>query len=122
MAAVESKGAPPAKQKYHQPIRLYSKGTFVGFQRSHKTQKPSVSLIRIQGVNCREDTEFYMGKRIAYIYRAKTEKKNSRYRVIWGKVRCAHGNGGLVRATFQKNLPARAMGATVRVMLYPSRV
>ena len=27
-----------------------------------------------------------MGKRIAYIYKAKTLKRNSLYRVIWGKV------------------------------------
>lgn len=102
--------------------RLYVKGTFVGFQRSRSVQKPGVSLIQIDGVRCREDTEFYLGKRIAYVYRAKKEKDGSRYRVIWGKVRRAHGNSGVVRATFRRNLPAAAMGSTVRVMLYPSRI
>lgn len=34
----------------------------------------------------KEETEFYFGKRVAFIYRAKTQKKGSFYRVIWGKV------------------------------------
>jgi large subunit ribosomal protein L35Ae len=100
------------------------------------------------GVKTRDDTDFYLGKRVAFIYRAKKQVKGSRYRVIWGRVRRAHGalgrrsrgcvpspvpwgvcsrtpagghagNSGAVRATFRKNLPSNAMGSTLRVMLYP---
>ena len=34
---------------------------------------------------------FYLGKKVVYIYRAKTEKLGSKIRCIWGKVRGLHG-------------------------------
>ena len=80
------------------------------------------SLVNIEGLKSRADVDWYLGKKIAYIFKAKTKKKNSNFRVIWGKVCAPHGSKGVVRAKFRKNLPPNALGAPVRVMLYPSRI
>lgn len=98
------------------------KGAFIGYCRAHRNQYTNRHLLAIDGVKSTADTTFYLGKRVAYIYRAKTAIKGSHYRVIWGRVARAHGSNGIVRAYFRTNLPPKAMGASVRVMLYPSRV
>lgn len=97
------------------------KGAFLGFKRSQRTQDSSQALVKIQGVSQRSDSTWYHGKRVAYIYKCRNQKTGVNYKCIWGKVRSSHGNNGLVRATFRKNLPPRAMGATLRVMLYPNK-
>ncbi|ODQ64539.1 ribosomal protein L35Ae [Nadsonia fulvescens var. elongata DSM 6958] len=102
--------------------RLYVKGKHISYQRSKSTNNPDVSLIQIEGVQSTEDAQFYLGKRIAYVYRASKEIRGSKIRVIWGKVARTHGNNGMVRARFRSNLPAKTFGASVRIMLYPSNI
>lgn len=84
-------------------------------------QNEQQPLLKIQGVNDKKDTQFYLGKRVGYIYRVNDKESNKKYRCIWGRVGRAHGDNGVVVARFAHNLPPRAMGATVRVMLYPNR-
>ncbi|GAB2299644.1 60S ribosomal protein L35a-1 [Dionaea muscipula] len=90
--------------------------------RSKSNQYPNTSLIQIEGVNTKEEVSWYQGKRMAYIYKAKTKNNGSHYRCIWGKVIRPHGNSGVVRAKFKTNLPPKSMGAKVRVFMYPSNI
>merc|ERR1712203_771873 len=83
-----------AAKKTKQPVRLYAKGVILGYKRSKSNCYPTCTLLKIEGVRTRDDTKFYCGKRVAYVYKAKREVRNSKYRVMWGKVRRAHGNSG----------------------------
>lgn len=101
---------------------MYVKGKHLSFQRSKSVINPNTSLIQIDGVHSTKDARFYLGKRIAYVYRGTKEIRGTKVRVIWGKVTKTHGNNGVVRANFKKNLPPKTLGASVRVMLYPSNI
>ncbi|KAK5941516.1 60S ribosomal protein L33B [Knufia obscura] len=102
--------------------RLYVKGKHLSYQRGKRNTNPNTSLVKIEGVDSSNDAQFYLGKRVAFIYRAARERQGTKIRVIWGKVTRPHGNSGVVRAKFAHNLPPRSFGASVRVMLYPSSI
>lgn len=79
-------------------------------------------LDTIEAQKLTSSCSFYLGKKVAYVYKAQTEKRGTKIRVIWGKVTRPHGNSGVVRAKFVTPLPARSFGASVRIMLYPSSI
>jgi large subunit ribosomal protein L35Ae len=88
----------------------------LGFERAMRNQNPNVSLIQVEGVQTTKDAQFYLGKRIAYVYRAQREVNGSKIRVIWGRIARTHGTNGVVKARFRKNLPPKVFGASVRIV------
>ena len=111
-----------SEEKKTNPVRLYVNGAILGYKRNMRNQHNHTSLIKIKGVDSKADVDFYLGKKIAYITKAKTSKNGSKYRVNWGKVCRAHGSNGVVRCKFARDLPPCSIGGKVRVMLSPSRV
>lgn len=112
--------------------RLYMKGVMAGYRRGLSRQVNHTALLRIDNVNTTTDAEFYVGKRVCYVYHgykakrcvrwAKAPARRSNTRAIWGRITRVHGNSGGVRAKFASNVPATAIGKRIRVYLYPSRI
>uniref|UniRef100_A0A0N4ZS90 Large ribosomal subunit protein eL33 n=1 Tax=Parastrongyloides trichosuri TaxID=131310 RepID=A0A0N4ZS90_PARTI len=103
--------------------RLYVKAVFTGYKRGLRNSHESTTLLKLDGAYNKEDAQFYVGKRVVYVYKAKnavarTGKNPTKVRTVTGKITRSHGNSGSVRAKFTRTLPPQAMGNRVRVLLF----
>ena len=94
----------------------------MGYRRAKHAQTPTTSILELENVSSQAEARAYLGKQVAFVYRAKKVVNGTKTRAIWGKIIRAHGAGGKVRAHFKTPLPPQSFGSAVRVMLYPSNI
>lgn len=112
-----------AKLKPNDASRVYQPAIVLGYQRCREQQNPNRALVEIIGCKTREDARFYLGKRVLYVTTGvdrKNEDKTQR-RTLVGKVVRTHGNSGIVRVKFERNITPNSFGKKCRVLLYPAK-
>lgn len=88
--------------------------TFVSHQRSQRRLHPRYALLEIHNVRSRTAAQNYMDNAV---YMTWTNKDGETFE-NYGVIRKHHGNKGVVRAIFERNLDPKAVGQTVYVKLY----
>ena len=87
---------------------------FVSHKRALDVIHPELSLLRINNVTDRLTAQKYIDNAVIFVYKNKNEE------TIYnrGVITKVHGNKGVVRARFERNLCPKAIGSTVYVKLY----
>ena len=83
------------------------KGVIVNYRRGRHTQNPYQMIVKVEGVDSKEDAEKLVGKEVVW--------KTPAGREIKGKVTATHGNKGALRVRFEKGMPGQAIGSEVEV-------
>lgn len=81
----------------------------LSYRRGRHTQNPKQAIIRIEGVEKKEDAMNFIGKKV--IWRSKGGKE------IVGVITAPHGSKGKVRARFERGLPGQAIGTEVEIIV-----
>lgn len=84
------------------------KGVVLSYRRGRHTQNPKQVIIRIEGVEKKEDAMKFIGKKV--VWRTKKGKE------LIGVITAPHGSKGKVRARFEKGLPGQALGTEVEIL------
>ncbi len=81
-------------------------GQIIGYKQARHHTTGNQMIIRVKGVEKREDALKLVGKKVAW----KSKKAE-----IKGEVRNAHGNKGAMRVLFERGMPGQSIGQKVKV-------
>ncbi|KAF3963535.1 hypothetical protein CMV_012088 [Castanea mollissima] len=65
------------KGRQGERVRLYVRGTILGYKRSKSNQYPNTSLIQIEGVNTKEEVGWYAGLMVTVVLFAPSSSRTS---------------------------------------------
>ena len=88
--------------------------TFVSHQRTQRKLHPRYALLEINNVKTREAAASYLNHAVYMCW----TNKHGEHVENHGVIRKHHGNKGIVRAIFERNLDSKAVGQTLYVKLY----
>ncbi|KAI5171374.1 large subunit ribosomal protein L35Ae [Nematocida sp. LUAm3] len=114
---------PKTETEYKQMVeargRVSIPATFISYKRSQRKVYPRYALLRIENVTTKEQADKYLGRGVEmYIPKTKVQPSGYKERVVMGYISRTHGNSGVLRARFEKNLSASYLGTQVYVKLY----
>lgn len=83
-------------------------GTILSYRRGRHTQNVNQMLIELENVNSKEKAKEFLKKKLIWTSPSGKEIK--------GEIIALHGNKGVVRAKFERNLPGQAITTKVQVV------
>jgi large subunit ribosomal protein L35Ae len=84
------------------------KGMILSYRRGRRTHDVNQMLIELEGVDSKEKAMQYLDKKVVW--------KSSSGKEISGKIIGIHGNKGVVRAKFERNLPGQSITTEVQII------
>lgn len=79
----------------------------MNFRSSRHRQVNNQMILKVEGVESKEEAEKLVGKSVTFT----TDGGNE----IKGNIRAAHGNKGVVRALFEKGMPGQSLTKKVNI-------
>lgn len=83
-------------------------GIILSYRRGRHTQNVNQMLVELDNVNSKEEAKKFLKKKIVW--------KSPAGKEIKGEIIALHGNKGVVRVKFERNLPGQAITTKIEVV------